>query len=204
MQFNTGVILRNCTHIDENKAHGAITIRFNVSIIFSLFSKQFIYWVRIKRTPFNSEIEFQIHLIHIIVRKNGFPFPKIRKKDLLSPIAKHTHTVRMLLLANIRGKSVRSQRTNAMKFWWNKNDDFSHYHITLEHVVRLFVRSLFHSLSVCLSVEIESIMKIHLWNVMKIGCGTLSEIQFTVKYFEMILNWFFFRLVFNFPNLINR
>lgn len=79
-----------------------------------------------------------------------------------------------------------------MKFWWNKNDDFSHYHITLEHVVRLFVRSLFHSLSVCLSVEIESIMKIHLWNVMKIGRGTLSEIQFTVKHFEMILNWFFF------------
>lgn len=45
----------------------------------------------------------------------------------------------------------------------------------------------------CLSlfVEIESIMKIHLWNVMKIGCGTLSEIQFTVKHFEMILNWLF-------------
>lgn len=59
-------------------------------------------------------------------------------------------------------------------------------------ILRRTCRSLVHSLTHSPSVEIESIMKIHLWNVMKIGCGTLSEIQFTVKYFEMILNWFFF------------
>lgn len=111
LQFDTAVI-------QWKQNTRAITIRFNY--IFCIFEAIYLLRVRIKWTPFNSEIEFQIHLIHIIVRKNWFSFPKGEGKRIYSQntthIVCHTENGMSCLRTFVR--------TNVMKFGWNKNDDF--------------------------------------------------------------------------------